>query len=567
MIKRFYPASLALLLLWGPHGASAQGRLDHAAIKSILEERIDTARRGVGIVVGVIDAAGRQIVSHGQMSRDSDREPDANTAFEIGSITKVFTSILLTDMVERGELALEDPVSEFLPESVQVPETEGRPIALRDLAIHRSGLPRLPDNLVPVDVGNPYADYTIEQMYRFLDEYELPRDVGAQFEYSNLGVGLLGHVLALRAGMDYEAFFIERIAEPLGLADTRIALSADLQSRLATGHDLGGRPVANWDLPTLAGAGALRSTANDLLDFLAANMGLGESPLAAALEATHVRQANAGSTDLDIGLGWFILNAAGNQIFWHDGGTGGYRTFAGFDKNRQLGVVVLSNSANSVIDIGLHLLDGAFPLARLQPLPEVIELDPAVLDAYVGEYELVPNFILTVSKEDDRLFVQATGQDRAEVFPASETQFFYTIVEAQITFVKDESGQVTHLTLHQGGLDQDARKRPSPTAVLERFTEALPKDPGLDQNYPNPFNRSTVIPFALSEAAEVDLRVYNLGGQWVATLAAGWRPAGEYALHWDGRDDSGRGLASGIYAYRLRIGDAKVATRKLTLIR
>ena len=266
------------MLLWGPHGASAQGRLDHAAIKSILEERIDTARRGVGIVVGVIDAAGRQIVSHGQMSRDSDREPDANTAFEIGSITKVFTSILLTDMVERGELALEDPVSEFLPESVQVPETEGRPIALRDLAIHRSGLPRLPDNLVPVDVGNPYADYTIEQMYRFLDEYELPRDVGAQFEYSNLGVGLLGHVLALRAGMDYEALFIERIAEPLGLADTRIALSADLQSRLATGHDLGGRPVANWDLPTLAGAGALRSTANDLLDFLAANMGLGESP-------------------------------------------------------------------------------------------------------------------------------------------------------------------------------------------------------------------------------------------------------------------------------------------------
>jgi serine-type D-Ala-D-Ala carboxypeptidase/endopeptidase len=567
LIRRFFPASLALLLLWGPHWASAQGRLDHAAIKSILEERIDTARRGVGIVVGVIDADGRQIVSYGKMSRGSDREPDGDTAFEIGSITKVFTSVLLADMAGRGELALDDPVAEFLPESVQVPGTEGRPITLRDLAIHRSGLPRLPGNLVPVDAGNPYADYTIEQMYRFLDGYQLPRDVGAQFEYSNLGVGLLGHALALRAGVDYEALFIERIADPLGLADTRIALSADLQSRLATGHDFGGRWVANWDLPTLAGAGALRSTANNLLDFLEANMGLGESSLAAALEVTHVRQANAGSTNMDIGLGWFILNAAGNQILWHDGGTGGYRTFAGFDKNRQFGVVVLSNSANSVTDIGLHLFDGAFPLASLQPLPEVVELDPAVLDAYVGEYELVPNFILTVSKENDQLFVQATGQDKAEVFPASETRFFYTIVEAQITFVKDESGQVMHLTLHQGGFDQDARKLPSPTAVLERFTDALPEDPGLDPNYPNPFNSSTVIPFALSEAAEVDLGVYNLGGQQVATLAAGWRRAGEYALYWDGRDDSGRGLASGIYVYRLRIGGAKVATRKLTLIR
>ena len=292
-----------------------------------------------------------------------------------------------------------------------------------------------------------------------------------------------------------------------------------------------------------------------------------ETALAAVLAATHVRQASTDNASLGIGLGWFILNAAGNLIIWHDGGTGGYRTFAGFDPNRQLGVVVLGNSANEVSDIGLHIFDGVFPLAPLQPLPEVVELDPAVLDAYVGKYELVPDFIFTVTREGEGLFVEITGQAKYEVFPLSESRVFYTVVEAQITFVKDETGQVTHLTLHQGGVDQDARRLPEPTAVLERFTSALPEESGVDQNYPNPFNGSTIVPFTLSKAAEVDLGIYNMNGQRVATLAAGWRQTGIYALHWDGRDDFGRELASGIYLYRLRIGGEQVATRKLTLVR
>jgi len=559
-------ASLVMLQLWVPHSASAQRRLDDAAIKEILEERIDTIRRGVGIVVGVVDANGRQIVSHGRMIRDGDRQPDGDALFEIGSITKVFTSVLLADMVERGELALDDPVADFLPESVRVPGSEGRAITLRDLATHRSGLPRMPDNFAPADDANPYADYTVERMYQFLNGYSLPRDVGAQFEYSNLGVGLLGHALALRGGMDYETLFIERIAKPLGLADTRIVLGADLRSRLATGHDTGGNPVANWDLPTLAGAGAIRSTTNDMLDFLMANMGLHETDLAPALAATHVRQDNTDIPGMNIGLGWLILNTGGHQIYWHNGGTGGYRTFAGFDKNRQLGVVVMGNSTNDVTDIGFHLFDSSFPLATPQPLPEVVDLDPALLDAYVGEYEMVPEFILTVTKEGNRLFVQATGQGKFEVFPASDTRFFYTVVEAQITFVKNESGEVTHLTLHQGGIDQDARKLPAPTAVLERHIAALPEQSRLHQNYPNPFNSATVIRFALPATVDMKLAIFNLAGQPIATLADGTRAAGTYILHWDGRDDDGRVLASGVYLYRLQTGQ-QVETRKLLLIR
>ena len=560
VIRRFYLTSLGLLLLLGVSGAAAQGRLDQTAIKTILEERIDTLRRGVGIVVGAIDADGRLVVGHGRPSRDSDEAPDGDTAFEIGSITKVFTSVLMAEMAGRGELALDDPVAQFLPDWIEIPGSTGRPITLRDLAMHRSGLPRMPENFAPADEGNPFVDYTVEQMYQFLDVYDLPRDVGAQYEYSNLGVGLLGHALALRVGMDYESLLVQRVVEPLGLADTRITLAGDLRARLATGHDFGGQPVANWDIPSLAGAGALRSTTDDLLDFLAANMGLRDTPLAAAFDSTHVAQASAGSSNMDIGLGWHILKGPGYQIHWHNGGTGGYRTFAGFRQDRQLGIVVLSNTANDVTDIGLHLFDAVFPLARLEPIPQIVEVDPAVLDDYVGEYELAPEFIIAITREGDRFFAQATGQGKFQLFAASETRFFLTLVEAQVTFVKDDSGQVTHLILHQGGLDQEAVKRPSPTAVLAGNTGTSPEEYGLD-NYPNPFNPSTQIRFSLPAAGVVRLDVFDLQGQRVATVIPGaYRLAGRHAVEFNAA-----GLAAGPYFYRLRAGGVGQVGKMLLL--
>ncbi|NKB69275.1 MAG: serine hydrolase [Candidatus Latescibacteria bacterium] len=550
MKRRYYLICLALLALWGPSRAAAQERPDLAAIKAILEERIDTLRRGVGIVVGVIDADGRAIVGHGRPSLTSDEEVDGDTAFEIGSITKVFTSVLLADMAARGELAIDDPIADFLPDWIAVPGNPGRPITLRDLAIHRSGLPRMPANFAPADQSNPFVDYTEEQMYQFLDGYDLPRDVGAQYEYSNLGVGLLGHALAFRAGMDFESLVINRIAAPLDLADTRIGLGPDLRARLAPGHDLGGQPVPNWDIPSLAGAGALRSTTNDLLDFLAANMGLQQTPLAAAFDSTHVAQASAGSGNMDIGLGWHILKGPGYLIHWHNGGTGGYRTFAGFRQDLQLGIVVLSNTANDVTDIGFHLFDPQFPLAQLEAIPEVVEVDPALLDEYVGEYELAPDFVLTVTREGERFYGQATGQDKFALFAASETHFFLSLIEARVTFVKDESGAVTHLVLHQGGADLEAIKRPSPTAVLAGDSGALPEEYGLD-NYPNPFNPRTQIRFALPRAGVVGLDVFDVQGQKVATVIADqYRVAGWHAVEFNAT-----GLAAGAYFYRLRSGD------------
>src|SRR5215469_7965114 len=207
-----------------------------AEIRKILAERVGAENNGTSIVVGVVDANGRRIISYGSLAKNDTRKLDGDTVFEIGSMTKVFTSLVLMDMVRRGEVALTDPISKYLPESVKVPERNGRKITLADLSTQSSGLPRMPTNFTAKDQNNPYADYTVQQMYDFLSGYKLTRDIGSQYEYSNLGVGLLGHVLSLRAGMSYEALVRSRVCDPLQLKDTRIALTPEMKARLAVGH-------------------------------------------------------------------------------------------------------------------------------------------------------------------------------------------------------------------------------------------------------------------------------------------------------------------------------------------
>jgi serine-type D-Ala-D-Ala carboxypeptidase/endopeptidase len=443
-------------------GTTGAGRLPpEADMKPILIDVVDKEKRTGGIVVGLIDSQGSRVVSYGRLDQASPATPGADTLYEVGSITKVFTSLLLADMVKKGEFALDDPVSKYLPKSVKMPSRNGKEITLVDLATHTSGLPRLPGNLHPAKADNPYADYTVEDMYAFLSGYQLTRDPGAQYEYSNLGGGLLGHVLALRAGQDYETLLRERVLNPLHMTSTGIHLTADERARLAPGHTETLEPAANWDIPTLAGAGALRSTAHDLLLFLAANLAYTRTPLAAAMEfeRTAVRRPT-GMPDTEVALGWHILSHNGNEIVWHNGGTGGYRSWMGFDLKKRAGVVVLSNSANGVDDIGQHLIDSSLPLAPYQGSKQrtAISVDPKVLDRYVGHYQLTAQFIITVTREQGSLYVQATRQPRFEIFAESPTEFFLKVVDAQITFVTGADGRTTELILHQGGAHQHLKK-------------------------------------------------------------------------------------------------------------
>lgn len=469
-MKRLTLASLLLLVAAMTFAADAPRALpSDQEIRAILAERIDAQHQSIGIVAGVIDASGRRIVSHGTFDNDA-RPVGGDTIFEIGSATKVFTSLLLADAVARGEVKLDDPVAKYLPSTVKVPEHGGKKITLIDLATHTSGLPRLPSNLKPKDPTNPYADYTVAQLYDFLSSYELPRDPGSKYEYSNLGAGLLGHVLALRAGTDYATLLRTRITAPLSMKNTVIALTDAQKAKLTPGHNAQLQRVPNWDLTTLAGAGAIRSTADDLLTFISANLGITKSPLSAAMASMLNTRRPTGSTGLEIALGWHIRTKGDSQIVWHNGGTGGYRSFIGFDPKRGAGVVVLSNTSTEagVDDIGMHILDPSSPLKAAPKVRKEIAVDPKVLDGLTGRYELAPGFILNVTREGTHLMTQATGQGKVEVFPESPKEFFLKVTDAQLSFQTDESGHATGLVLHQGGRDVPAKRIGDAEVVKER---------------------------------------------------------------------------------------------------
>ena len=320
----------------------------------------------------------------------------------------------------------------------------------------------MPNNFKPKDPLNPYADYTPELLYEFLSKYELTRDIGAQFEYSNLGVGLLGQVLSLRAGTDYETLVKTRVLGPLGMKSTSITLSPDMKARLAVGHGQNLEAIPNWDLAALAGAGALRSSANDMLTFLAANLGYVKTSLAPAMAAEISIRRPAGGPDMQIAYNWLIQTKNGKSIIWHNGGTGGYRTYMGFDPDSKTGVVVLSNLASAAgpDDIGRHLLDASYPLQQVEAPKEhkEVTVDTKAFDKYAGSYELAPNVIVTMTREGDQMFTQLTNQPKFPVFPEGERKFFLKVVDAQLTFDVDAQGNVTQLVLHQNGRDQAAKK-------------------------------------------------------------------------------------------------------------
>jgi len=406
------------------------------------------------IIVGVMDGDGTSYFAYGETAAGNSRLPDKNTIFEIGSISKAFTASLLCDAVKRGEVSLDDPIQKYLPEGVTAPTRGGQSITMAQLSSHTSALARLPDNMIPADPTNPYADYTVAQMYEFLSEYELTRDIGSQYEYSNLGAGLLGHLLALQAGMSYEELLHERIAKPLGMDDTFITLTPETRSRMAKGHS-GTAPVPYWDIPTLAGAGAIRSTAHDMLIYLAANSGLQKTPLLTTLQCAHDARADA-SPGMKVGLGWHIRTGAAGETIWHNGGTGGFRSFAGFLEDGSRAVVVLTNSDIGADDIGFHILDNSVPLEEVRT---VVEVDSDVLDAHVGAYELAPGVVIDIARVDDKLSIQLTGQPAFLLYAASETEFYLTVVPAQIVFDRNESGETTALVLHQGGVEQRAQRK------------------------------------------------------------------------------------------------------------
>ena len=544
-------------------------------VKSTITKRVDNWINQ-SIVVGVIDAEGTHFYNYGVRSLKTKALADENSIYEIGSISKTFTGILLANMVVKGDLKLDDNLQYLLPSGVTAPTRDGENIKLFQMSNHTSSLPRLPSNMAPANSNNPYVDYTEDLMFDFLNNHELTRDIGSQFEYSNYAVGLLGYLLALKNGESYESLMLNTIAKPLGLKNTSITFSPEMKKNLAFGHN-NGMQAENWDLPTLAGAGAIRSNIKEMLVYLSANMGLLKSDLYPAMKLAHKNSRDEGEVPV-IGLGWITRTSGPTDIIWHNGGTGGYRAFAGFLKDGTKGVVILTNSTAGVDDIGIHLLDPTSPMQDVKPsisialrnvidkegieagklayksikkeqndtynfdeqelnilgynylnnneleeaiavfklnveaFPESfnvydslgeafmkqgdnknaienyeksVEINPGntqgiemlsklgikkediqsdfeisteTLENYVGKYELVPGFILTITSVDDQLMVQATGQTSLPVFPKSEREFYYKAVEAQLVFNANEDDEIISVTLYQNGQIIEGKK-------------------------------------------------------------------------------------------------------------
>ena len=417
-------------------------------IQALVERQIE-ARTTPGLAVGIVDREGALQMVFGGFHREGGTVPiDADTVFEIGSISKVFTTLLLAQMEAEGLVGCDDPVQGLLPEELVLTVNE-QPITLEHLATHTSGLPRMPSNFAPADPLNPYADYDVDSMHAFLSTHAPARAPGGDSAYSNLGMGLLGHAIALRAGTTYDELLRDRICTPLGMSDTTCTPSGELLERVASAHD-GMKPVSGWDIPAMAGAGDINSTLRDMLRFAEANLAEGGSPLVEALHRCHVPLVPTGRADLRIGLGWHVqTDSDGKGVIWHNGGTGGFAAFLGFSPDQGRAVVVLANSNARMVDaLGMHLL------GALDEMPVPYRLEPGcALDDYVGTYRMVEQeAIFTLEVDHGQLVARLTGQGFLPVFPSGRDTFTYRAVPARLVFERGDDGAPKRLVLHQNGM-------------------------------------------------------------------------------------------------------------------
>jgi serine-type D-Ala-D-Ala carboxypeptidase/endopeptidase len=405
----------------------------------------------IGVVVGYIDGSATTIRGFGLASQVTGKAPDASTIFEIGSITKTFTATLLAQEVLAGRVKLADSAQQLLPPGVVLRQTGERSITLEDLATHYSGLPRMPAGFAPANPADPYADLGIDRLWASVHTAVPTRAPGTSYEYSNFGYATLGQLIGRWTGLSYPELVTQRIFQPLRMRSSSVGPSEALRTRAAQGYNGDNAPTPHWRMGGFAAAGAIHSNVPDMLAWIRANMAARSANAASALERAMqlAQQPRADITTdgtLRIGLAWMTTPTRDGH--WHNGGTGGFSSFAGFTDDGRRGVIILSNKGGQSVDaIGLHLLNPA------SPLPDIyreITLPPATLDEYAGRYALTPQATFTVAREGAALNVTLSGQKPTPVFAFQPDRFFARVVDAQVTFERRD-GRVVALLLNQGG--------------------------------------------------------------------------------------------------------------------
>ena len=424
-------------------------------IRKILAECVGENDKAIGIVVGVIDPQGRRIISYGHRDVGDARPLNGDTVFEIASVTKVFTALLLADMVEKNEIALSDPASKYLTAAaIKLPERNGHLITLVDLATHTSGLPFMPADAPPFSDPTA-AKYSTGDLKRYLASYQLTRDIGSDWDYSNIGYWVLSEALAARTGKDIKDVIRQRVVVPLKMTDTDFKLSPKMKENLAPGHDSALQPApAASTIPIysiMPAIGLLYSTTNDLLTFLSECMGYEPSPLAPAMNIalSNRRPVQPGNQQA---LGWNVYGKDADQVIFRDGSSFGYASVMAYDPKTRVGVVVLTNQVGDVGDLARHLLRPDFPLAkRANTKHTEITLDSKVLDSYAGRYEAKGEGILTIDRENDFLTIESPadwGLPKLRIRPENQRDFFASELPFRVTFQTGSDGKVHDLTIY-----------------------------------------------------------------------------------------------------------------------
>jgi serine-type D-Ala-D-Ala carboxypeptidase/endopeptidase len=492
-----------------PALASGQQQFPSAPALELMLRYLVEDGETTGIVLGVLEADGStQVVGYGESGLDA-YSLGANSIFDIGSVTKVFTGTLLAQMVESREVALADPVSKYLPGRVKVPSFNGLDITLLDLATHTSGLSGLPRPPL-TDLSGLTSGVTLEVLYDVLSRYDLVQEPGTAYSYSNVGMGLLAHALSRAADKPLSELMSERILYPLGMNSTGFAPTDALQGRTVRGH-VGALVEPAMSLTeTDRGAGGLWSTAEDLLTFLRANVGPASTDLERAMRTAHEPRRPAGDGERQIGLAWQVYSLRGHTIYRHTGLSGGFKAEIAFDPDRQIGVVSLSNSR----DYGENLVTDLLVREPLEDTPE-FEVRPALLVPYAGTYTSDGGLPFHIRMEaEGHLTAQARAQTRFRLYATSDSTFSAKRVPFGMTFHRDIDGAVSHLVLEVFGR----------TNRFERMTDDSPAPVIVAQNNVREITAAELAVYSgtyltVLAGQQVEIRVFGEEGRLLADIA------------------------------------------------
>ena len=337
---------------------------DNKELEKVLDSEVKKLTRNdlsYGLVIGVYKNGKSFIKGYGTVSKESTTVPDPSTVFQIASVSKLFTTSLLQILSDEGIVKMDDTLGDLIGDSMSLSPAAQR-VTLKQLATHTSGFPSVPKSL---DLNatklagkenlmqNPYSHLGPEYIFDYLKTTMDKREPG-RFEYSNFGMGLLGHVLEIVTKKNFEPLVSEMLLAPLDMRNTAVTLTPQMKENLAQGYTADGVPSPLWTFSALAGAGAFNSNVEDMMKFVRANIENG-SLMSQTLKKTHAPQFGG-----DTGIGWMqptILDRFfGNRaVVWHNGMVGGYASYVSVDTKAKTGIVILSNKAVDVTMLGMML--------------------------------------------------------------------------------------------------------------------------------------------------------------------------------------------------------------------